>query len=79
MKRAWRAFIETLPFPLEFLHRDELEQRYSISEAHLPAIYRRQADQLVPFLTREHLDRAGSVAELINVVKKQLELTPIPS
>ncbi|MEZ4762566.1 MAG: hypothetical protein R3C26_04960 [Calditrichia bacterium] len=33
------VFVENLPIPVEFLHRDELILRYQISDVQLPVIF----------------------------------------
>jgi hypothetical protein len=41
MRREWREFLEGLDAPLEFLHSDELEERYGVAGVSLPAIFER--------------------------------------
>jgi hypothetical protein len=38
MKRAWAETVAGLPFPVEFLHRDEWKERYPETPMALPAI-----------------------------------------
>ena len=40
-KRAWRAFVEQLPMPVGFLHRDELRRDFPALFIALPAVLRR--------------------------------------
>lgn len=46
MHRRWKDFIAGLDLPCEFLHRDELWQRYSLEDVELPAVYRRRGERL---------------------------------
>ena len=55
-RRDWRAFVESLPVPCEFLHRDEFRARYPEHAAlDLPLVLRAEADGLRICLTREEL------------------------
>lgn len=56
MKDEWKAFLDTLPFEKEFLHRDEFGKKYpELSEVKLPAIFMFQNNVL------SHLASAGDI------------------
>ncbi len=46
MHKGWREFLGTLARPLEFLHADELRQRYGRADVALPAVFKREAGGL---------------------------------
>jgi len=46
MRGEWKQFLDGLGRPLEFLHADELEERYGLSGVPLPAIFQRQGERL---------------------------------
>lgn len=46
MRQEWKTYLEGLGVACEFLHRDELAQRYGIRDAQLPAVYRRHGREL---------------------------------
>src|SRR5438067_3608778 len=50
MRQGWRRFLATLDSPCEFLHADELRARYGISDAPLPAIFKRAGAHLIPWI-----------------------------
>lgn len=39
MKSEWRRFIENLPVPVEFLHRDEFTEQYGADGRAFPAVF----------------------------------------
>ncbi len=42
MRGEWKEFLRKIKHPLEFLHADELRERYGIEDAPLPAIFKRE-------------------------------------
>lgn len=73
MRREWRAFTQNLGVPLEFLHADELRERYGTQGAALPAVFVKGA-RLEPLLTRPDLDRYESLEELQNALTRALHV-----
>ncbi len=71
MRREWREFTKNLGVPLEFLHADELRERYGTQDAALPAVFMKR-EGLEPLLTRPDLDRLGSLGELKAVVTRAM-------
>lgn len=51
MKRDWRATIDALPLPVDFLHRDEWQEAYPGNPAALPAILLDSAGTLSPLVS----------------------------
>jgi hypothetical protein len=45
MKREWKQFIQSLDRPVEFLHRDELNEKYGIRDVPLPAAFTKCMDE----------------------------------
>src|SRR5512138_1546777 len=50
MRAEWKEYLESLNAEFEFLHRDELANRYGMTEAALPAVFRKEDDRLVPWI-----------------------------
>ena len=71
MRREWREFTQGLGVPLEFLHADELRERYGTQDAALPAVFIKR-EGLEPLLSRLKLDRLGSLGELKTAVTRAL-------
>lgn len=72
MRREWREFTRSLGHPLEFLHADELRERYGPQQTALPAVFMRGA-KLEPLLTKADLDRFTSLNELQTAVTRALD------
>lgn len=44
MKKEWKAFLESLNCPLEFLHADEFQTKYKFGKVELPAVFAESGD-----------------------------------
>ena len=71
MKRAWKVFVDQLPYDVRFLHRDEFRDRYG-DDSDLPAAFIVGNDEPVPFITARELNGVPSVGELIELVKQRM-------
>lgn len=72
MRDEWKRFVAGLGVPVEFLHRDELMARYGLRDAKLPAIFRRHENGLKEWISRDEIDRCGSLDELKRLVEQKL-------
>ena len=73
MRPEWHAFIEQLPVPVEFLHRDEFVRDYPHLGAHpLPAAFAVGEDgALTPFIEAREMD-AADLNGLMELVRARL-------
>ncbi|GAA4045306.1 hypothetical protein GCM10022409_34170 [Hymenobacter glaciei] len=73
MQPEWRAFIKSLPVPVEFLHRDEFIRDYPQWRTHpLPAAFSlNQTGELTPFIEAPELD-AADLNGLMELVQQRL-------
>ena len=73
MRPEWKEFIQTLPVPVDFLHRDEFERAYPAHRnERLPAAF--AADEtggLQAFITAAEMD-AADLNGLMALVRQQL-------
>ena len=74
MRRPWRDFVKELGYDVEFLHRDELAEKYGVKDAMLPAAFIQQNGKLELRLTSETMDDCNSLDELQTLVKQNLAL-----
>jgi len=72
MKSAWKAFLATLPMPLEFLHANELRQRHRNIDTPLPSIFQREGDRLTLWLPAEVINRCRTLEELQALITAKL-------
>jgi hypothetical protein len=67
MRKEWREFLNGLDATQEFLHADELEERYGVAGLSLPAIFRRE-DRDIEVLVGADSINACSYMPLINAL-----------
>lgn len=64
VRKEWRAFIESLPVPCLFMHRDEAAGITDIDADALPAVYSRRQGRWQLCLGRDALTRCGELQQL---------------
>jgi len=72
MRDEWKRFVARLGMPVQFLHRDELAEKYGVRAAALPAIFRKTDGALEQWITREEIDRCRSLPALERLVQDRL-------
>lgn len=73
MQDDWRKFIQSLPYEVVFLHRDEFHKQYSNQEnSQLPAAFTESASGLSLLIPHTEINKAKNVGELIETVKRFL-------
>jgi len=73
MNKDWKRFVSGLPYPVEFLHRDELFKKYHISEGAFPCAYFRDGGTISLLIKKQDIDKCQSVDELKELVKESLQ------
>ena len=68
MRREWREFLESLDARLEFLHADELRDRYGLTGLPLPAILRRRGASLEVFADSAAINSCRTLDELKQLI-----------
>jgi hypothetical protein len=69
---SWKRFLATLDRPLEFLHADELQNRYGISGIQLPAIFNKTGERLELLINANSINKCQTIDELKQLVKENL-------
>ena len=72
MRKSWQEFLNTLEIPLEFLHADELQNRYSVKDILLPAVFKKQAEGLTLLIGADLLNRCLTIDDLKQLVRDKL-------
>jgi hypothetical protein len=70
MKGEWQAFLATLDAEFEFLHRDQLAQRYGITGIQLPAIFCKEGETLIPWISAEQINACHDITDLKELLAK---------
>lgn len=77
MRAEWKEYVERLPYPAEFLHRDEFRLRWPEIEVALPAIMiLRPGEPPRPLVRCEQMTGDQTVSELIALIDQALGREP---
>lgn len=71
-RKSWKRFLETLDRPFEFLHADELKRRYDVSDVPLPAIFKKETDNLELWIDADSINACRTIDDLQRLIKKSL-------
>lgn len=72
MREEWKRFLDDLNFAYEFLHADELRERYGIREIALPAIMRKEGKDLQPWISADEINRCRTMDDLRALIESKL-------
>jgi hypothetical protein len=72
MRGRWKKFVRGLGHSLEFLHRDELKNRYGMEDVQLPAIFLRRKETLDLWIDTSALDKCGHLEDLEGLILQKL-------
>ena len=73
MKNEWRQFLDGLNVPFEFLHADELKDKYQIEGVELPAIFTKENDCLQAGVDAKTINACRSIADLKQAINAKLD------
>ena len=72
MRRPWQAFIDSLDYEVEFLHRDELLEKYGIEDVPLPAGFILKNGKPELWIKSNFINSCNSLDELQSLVIEKL-------
>ena len=72
IRKSWQEFLATLEIPFEFLHADELQNRFFIKDIRLPAIFKKQGEQLTLLIAADAIDECSTLEELKLLIRDNL-------
>ena len=72
IKKDWTDFLQGLDAQLEFLHRDELQDKYAVESISLPVILIKQGDQLNTWISTEEISNCPSIEVLKALIDDRL-------
>ncbi|MHA2392347.1 MAG: hypothetical protein ACXAEX_10255 [Promethearchaeota archaeon] len=64
MKKDWKNFINKLDIEAEFLHKDEFEEKYNISDAKFPSAYLKNGITFDLLINQEEMNKVKSLDEM---------------
>jgi hypothetical protein len=76
-REEWKGFLEKVPVPCEFLHRDELARKYPDVKAELPVIFvTGEEGTLSVLMSAAEINRCKTTAELIAEITRRIASGP---
>ncbi|MDH5375013.1 MAG: hypothetical protein OEZ21_07230 [Candidatus Bathyarchaeota archaeon] len=78
MKDEWKAFIDKLKIPVEFLHRDEFLRKlkshpHNMMNANpIPAVFLAKGGKISLFITQNEINECKTLKDLMNLIPKKL-------
>jgi hypothetical protein len=76
MRKEWREFLDGLDAAPEFLHADELEQRYGAAGLSLPAIFRREDREIEVLVDADSINGCKTMDDLKRLLLSALDSRP---
>jgi hypothetical protein len=74
MRKEWKAYLDSLANPLEFLHGDEFKDKYKPDEVNLPAIFVEGNDSPKQIVSAAQINQSRSIQDLKTLIDNQLKL-----
>ncbi|MEI6213289.1 MAG: hypothetical protein WCP10_04220 [Desulfuromonadales bacterium] len=72
MRTEWKEYLDSLDADFEFLHRDELSEKYGGTEITLPAILLKKGDTFDELITADEIERCSCVDDLRRLITGKL-------
>jgi hypothetical protein len=79
MRKEWRQFVESLGGAVEFLHADELKERYGVEGVRLPVIFSREDESLRELVGAAEINNCRTMEELEQLILEKLSRRPMTS
>ena len=73
MKKDWKSFINNLNVETDFLHRDEFEEKYGITDAKYPSAYIYENGSLTLLISDDEMNSTKSLDEMEVLVLSKLK------
>ena len=73
MKKGWKNYIEELPLPVEFLHRDEFNKEFPNAQKEFPSAWVKGTDKLELLISGEEMNIPKTLEELISLTNEKLK------
>jgi hypothetical protein len=78
MLPRWKSFVQGIGIPVEFLHKDELENEYGRADVELPAAFTKDSDgALELWIDADTMNGFHSLDELMAFVEERIS-PPVP-
>ena len=68
MRKEWRRFLDGLDAPPEFLHADELKERYGVTGVRLPAIFKKDGGSVEVLFGADAINACRTMGDLKRLI-----------
>ena len=72
IRKSWQEFLNGLETSVEFLHANELQNRYSVKHIPLPAIFQKHEGRLTLLIAADSINRCATIDDLKQLVTEKL-------
>jgi hypothetical protein len=72
MKKEWKDFLNKLNMPMEFLHRDELKESHGVEGMRLPAIFKKNGNELKMWIDADAINACRNIDDLKQLMMSKL-------
>jgi hypothetical protein len=72
MRKDWKRFINNLELESEFLHKDEFEEKYQVSDAQYPSAYLKNGISIDLLINQEEMNGVKTLDEMEALVIAKL-------
>ena len=72
MKKDWKGFVKSLPYPTRFLHKDEFLKQYRNKEITFPTVLLQKDNQLKVLLGAKDFANINNLESLKQTLKQKL-------
>ena len=73
MRGEWKKYLKELKTPFEFLHADEFKAEYNFGGVNLPAVFKKQNEQISILIDSEEINACRSIGDLKNLINSEIK------
>ena len=73
MKDEWKKFIKTLPYEIEFLHKDEFHKKYGKTENAFPNAFIKKDNKLRLLISNKEMNSVKSINDLKTLLQQNIK------
>lgn len=75
IKKQWKNYVDNLEISSKFLHKDEFENEYDITDGKYPCAYLKTASGMKLLVSQKEMNSIDTIEQLENLVNQKLEST----
>lgn len=72
MINTWKEFINDLELDVEFLHKDEFENKYHLKNVQFPAGFLRKGSDIKPLISDNEINKCKTLDDLMALVSNKI-------